>query len=101
MDEVSTVLDFDELAAELALPIPVATDFGSALVSRTGYEERDLMDYRAESVKTDVSLNFRPWQNDFEIILNSKLGRGHTIYSGTNRYSIKDFFMQQHKGEIK
>ncbi len=99
-DEVSTVLDFDELAPA-ALPIPIATDLGSALVSRTGYEEKDLMDYKAESVKTDVSLNFRPWHNDFEIVLNSKLGRGHTIYQGANRYSIKDFFMQQHKAEIR
>ncbi|MGI9551735.1 MAG: TonB-dependent receptor, partial [Aurantibacter sp.] len=99
-DEVSTTLDFDQLAAE-NLPIPVATNFGTAVVSRTGYEERDLMDYDAESLKADFGLVYRPMADDFEILWNSKLGRGNTIYQGANRYSIKDFFMQQHKLEIR
>ncbi|MGJ8591224.1 MAG: TonB-dependent receptor [Aquaticitalea sp.] len=99
-DEVSTRLDFDALAAG-ALPIPVLTNYGASTISRTGYEERDLMDYSAESLKADFALHFRPWANDFEIILNSKFGRGNTIYQGANRYSITDFFMQQHKLEIK
>ena len=99
-DEVSTTLDFDELAAG-ALPIPVATDYGASTISRTGYEERDLMNYDAESLKADFSLHFKPFANDFEMILNSKFGRGNTIYQGANRYSIQDFFMQQHKFEIR
>lgn len=99
-DEVGTTLDFDQIAAE-NLPIPVATDFGSARVTRTGYEERDLMDYDAESLKADFALHYKPWADDFEIVWNSKLGRGNTIYQGANRYSIKDFFMQQHKLEIR
>ena len=99
-DEVATTLDFDQIAAE-NLPIPVATDFGSARITRTGYEERDLMDYDAESLKADFALHYKPWANDFEIVWNSKIGRGNTIYQGANRYSIKDFFMQQHKLEIR
>ncbi|UJH66108.1 TonB-dependent receptor [Allomuricauda sp. SCSIO 65647] len=99
-DEASTTLNFDELAAA-SLPIPVATDFGEATVSRTGYEERDLMDYDAESLKADFALHFKPWADDFEIVWNSKIGRGNTIYQGANRYAIKDFFMQQHKLEIR
>ncbi len=99
-DEVSTTLDFDELAVA-GLPIPVATDYGAATISRTGYEERDLMDYDAESLKADFSLHFKPWANDFEFIWNSKIGRGNTIYQGANRYSIKDFLMQQHKFEVR
>ncbi len=99
-DEVSTTLDFDEIASG-NLPIPLATDYGSATVSRTGYEERDLMNYDAESLKADFSLHFKPWANDFEVILNSKIGRGNTIYQGANRYSIQDFFMQQHKLEVR
>lgn len=99
-DEVSTTLDFDEIAAG-ALPIPVSTSYGSQTVSRTGYEEVDLMNYDAESLKADFALHFKPWENDFEIVLNSKIGRGNTIYQGANRYSIQDFFMQQHKIELR
>ena len=70
-------------------------------VSRTGYREQDLTDNKIESVKADFSLHFRPWSNEFEIILQHKLGFGNTIYQGANRYALKDFFMQQTKVEIK
>ncbi len=71
-------------------------------VSRTGYDERDLMTYEAKSVKFGGSLNYRPFGDDrLEVIWNSKFGVGNTIYQGTNRYNIKDFFMEQHKLEFK
>jgi iron complex outermembrane receptor protein len=72
----------------------------SESVSRTGYHERDLTDYNAESVKFDAALHYRPWGNDFEITYLGKIGVGSTIYQGANRYAIKDFFLQQHKLEI-
>ena len=71
------------------------------VVSRTGYAERDLTDYNAESIKADWGLYFRPWANDFEIQYVGKVGSGSTIYQGGNRYSIRNFFLQQHKLEIK
>jgi outer membrane cobalamin receptor len=70
-------------------------------VSRTGYKEEDLTDYEAQSVKTDISLHYRPNGDDLEIIWNSKFGSGNTIYQGANRYNIKNFSMQQHKFEIR
>ncbi len=94
-DEVSTMLDFDALSG-----LPSGT-LGAAQVSRTGYNEVDLMDYVAQSAKADIALHYRPFANDLEIIYNGKFGKGSTIYQGANRYSIKNFFMQQHKLEIK
>ncbi|KJD31308.1 membrane protein [Tamlana nanhaiensis] len=70
-------------------------------VSRTGYNERDLTDYNAESIKADWGLYLRPWANDFEIQYVGKVGTGSTIYQGTNRYYIDNFFQQQHKLEFK
>lgn len=70
-------------------------------VSRTGYNESDLTDYNAESVKADWGLYYRPFENDFEISYVGKVGTGSTIYQGTNRYSINGFFQEQHKFEIK
>ena len=70
-------------------------------VGRTGYREQDLTDYGAESVKFDASFNIRPWENDFEIILNTRAGFGSTIYQGANRYQLKDFSINQHKIEIR
>ncbi|WP_299435234.1 TonB-dependent receptor [uncultured Aquimarina sp.] len=70
-------------------------------VSRTGYLESDLNDYKAESIKFDAALHYRPFANDFEVIYQAKIGRGTTIYQGANRYSIRNFFLQQHKLEFK
>lgn len=70
-------------------------------VSRTGYNERHLTDYNAESVKADWGLYYRPWANDFEVSYQGKVGTGTTIYQGTNRYNIANFRQQQHKLELK
>lgn len=70
-------------------------------VSRTGYREQDLSDNKVESVKADFSLHFKPWLNDFEIILQHKLGFGNTVYQGANRYYLKDFYMNQSKIEVR
>ncbi|MEZ4809598.1 MAG: TonB-dependent receptor [Allomuricauda sp.] len=94
-DEVSTTLNFDAAAG-----LPSGT-VGSAVVSRTGYEEGVLADYNAESVKTDFAVHYRPFGNDLEIIYNGRIGRGTTIYQGANRYAVSGFSMQQHKLEIK
>lgn len=94
-DEVVTTLNFDQLGG-----LPAGT-LGSAAVSRTGYNESDMMDYNAETTKFDVSLHYRPFENDLEVIFNGKVGLGQTIYQGANRYSIKDFYLQQYKLEIK
>lgn len=71
------------------------------VVSRTGYEEKDLTDYNAESIKADWGLYFRPWENDFEIQYVGKYGTGNTIYQGSNRYNIAGFSQQQHKIEVR
>ena len=70
-------------------------------VSRTGYDEGDLTDYNAESIKADWGLYYRPFEDDFEISYVGKAGTGTTIYQGSNRYSIRGFFQEQHKIEVK
>ncbi|MGB5699371.1 carboxypeptidase-like regulatory domain-containing protein, partial [Muriicola sp.] len=94
-DDFTVLLPFDQLAG-----LPSGT-LGSARVSRTGYDEIDLANYGAESVKTDFSVYYRPFADDFEIIYNGRVGRGNTIYQGASRYAIKNFILQQHKLEFR
>jgi outer membrane receptor protein involved in Fe transport len=102
-DEVSTnikgvadaLVDLDLLPAAALALVP------SVNVSRTGYNERDLTPYKAESIKTDWGLYYRPWENDFEIQYVGKVGTGTTIYQGTNRYNIDAFSQEQHKLEVR
>jgi outer membrane receptor protein involved in Fe transport len=71
-------------------------------VSRTGYNETDLTDNKVRNAKVDFSLHARPFGNEkLEIIWQSKFGFGNTVYQGANRYYLNDFFMEQHKLELK
>ncbi len=70
-------------------------------VGRTGYRESDLTDYKAKSGKADFSLNYKPFDNDIEVVWRTKIGFGNTIYQGANRYQLKNFIIQQHKLEIR
>ena len=94
-DEVADTFNLDALAG-----LPSGT-LGSVFVSRTGYAERDLVNYDAQSVKSDWSLHYRPFADDLEISYTGRIGRGNTIYQGANRYSVDGFTMQQHKLEVK
>ncbi|MEC3906473.1 TonB-dependent receptor [Tamlana sp. 2201CG12-4] len=93
----------DEVSANLRTEAPASIKgiIPDVEVSRTGYNERDLTNYNAESVKSDWGLYFRPWENDFEISYVGKIGTGSTIYQGTNRYNIANFFQEQHKLELR
>lgn len=70
-------------------------------VSRTGYNEMDLTDYTAQSIKADAGLYWRPKGDDLEVSFIAKYGYGTTIYQGTNRYNISNFDLQQFKLEIR
>lgn len=71
-------------------------------VSRTGYNEVDLTDNKASNTKMDFSLHFRPLGDErLEVIWQSKFGYGNAVYQGANRYYLNNFFMQQHKLEVK
>lgn len=102
-DEVSTNINAvaQGLVAAGLVPAGAEALVPSVNVSRTGYNEVDLTDYEAESIKADWGLYFRPWANDFEIAYVGKVGTGSTIYQGANRYAIDNFFLQQHKLEIR
>jgi outer membrane receptor protein involved in Fe transport len=93
----------DEVSANIRSEAPATVKgiIPDVVVSRTGYNERDLTNYNAESIKSDWGLYFRPWENDFEVSYVGKVGTGSTIYQGTNRYNISNFFQQQHKLEFK
>jgi len=87
--------------ATFGLPDAWANNLPKENVSRTGYNETDLTNNKARNAKIDFSLHFKPWANDIEIIWQSKFGFGNAVYQGTDRYYLNDFFMQQHKIEIK
>ena len=102
-DEVSTGLRAVGQAVALQNPAfaPLVNSLPTYNVSRTGYREQDLSDNTIKSIKADFSAHIKPFANDFEIILQHKVGTGNTIYQGANRYFLKNFIMNQSKVEVK
>ncbi|SIS40219.1 TonB-dependent Receptor Plug Domain [Zobellia uliginosa] len=103
-DEVSTNIKDVALTLEGLGILPAGANalVPSEIVSRTGYDEGDLTQYNAESIKADWGLYYRPIEdNSLEISYVGKVGTGTTIYQGTNRYNIDGFFQEQHKLEVR
>lgn len=80
---------------EAALPL-----IPNTFVSRTGYLERDLADYGTKSIKMNAALHYRINDN-IEAVLQGNLGFGTTVYTGADRYSLKDFTIGQYKAELR
>jgi len=103
-DEVSNNIKDVAILLEGAGILPAGANalIPSEVVSRTGYNESDLTNYNAESIKADWGLYYRPIEdNSLELSYVGKVGTGSTIYQGTNRYNINGFFQEQHKLEIR
>ncbi|MBI1342642.1 MAG: TonB-dependent receptor plug domain-containing protein [Terrimonas sp.] len=69
-------------------------------VSRTGYNERDLVDYNSLNFKFNAGVHYKITPN-IEASWNTYWGTGTTVYTGADRYSLKNFKMAQHKLEVK
>ncbi|MGA0559333.1 TonB-dependent receptor [Larkinella sp. VNQ87] len=69
-------------------------------VSRTGYSEQDLVNYKVSSLKLNGALHYRI--NDrLEAILQANWGTGTTAYTGQDRFYIKGFSIGQYKAELR
>jgi hypothetical protein len=69
-------------------------------ISRTGYEERDLVDYGTRSLKLNGAVHYRLTEK-LEAILQGNYGFGTTVYTGQDRYSLRNFNLSQFKAELK
>ncbi|MCZ2471770.1 TonB-dependent receptor plug domain-containing protein [Aquirufa ecclesiirivi] len=69
-------------------------------ISREGYAERDLASYANRNMKFNAALHYR-FNDKVELILQGSYGQGTTVYTGADRYSIKNFSMGQYKAELK
>jgi outer membrane receptor protein involved in Fe transport len=69
-------------------------------ISREGYAERDLSSYANRNIKFNAALHYR-FNDKVELILQGSYGQGTTMYTGADRYSIKNFSMGQYKAELK
>ncbi len=105
----------DEVATNIAL-VGLSSSFTSSMnaaglgsflpylpntvVSRTGYDEKYLVDYNAKNLKANVALHYR-LTDKIELIGQWNYGAGTSVYTGAQRYSLKDFYINQAKIELR
>jgi outer membrane receptor protein involved in Fe transport len=68
-------------------------------VSRTGYKESDVVNPNTLNYKLSGSLNYK-LSSKTEAIIAGHWGTGNTVYTGSQRYSLKDLKVGQYKIEL-
>jgi len=84
---------------EISASLPIGPGGAPVRVSRTGYLEQDIVNYKVRSLKFDGSLNWRIRPN-LELSYRGSYTNGTTVYHASNRYSISNFGYQMHKLEL-
>ncbi len=79
---------------------PTNNYFGTQAVSRTGYKETDIIDPTAKNLKLSGGL-FYKLSNSLTASISGYWGYGNTVYTGSDRYSLKNMKMGQYKVELK
>ena len=73
---------------------------GALNVSRTGYREQDIIDPTTKNLRLSGALHYKITPS-VEASLGANWGSGTTVYTGSDRYSLKDFKMAQYKLEFR
>jgi outer membrane receptor protein involved in Fe transport len=87
-------------AFQPALAGIIATIPTTQNVSRTGYDEKDVISPLTVNVKLTGALHYKINDN-VEASIAANYGIGNTVYTGLGRYSLKNFRIGQYKLEFK
>ncbi len=107
--QIATILAGSPTTAPLVQVLPFVyglnkgyfgTQYSSQFISRTGYEEKYLVDYNAYNLKLSGGIDYKI-TNNIEASLLGYWGTGTTVYTGADRYAIKNLKMGQYKLEFK
>jgi outer membrane receptor protein involved in Fe transport len=69
-------------------------------VSRTGYAEKDVIDPNTINVKLNGALYYK-LNDKIEASFMANYGTGNSVYTGSDRYSLKDLKIAQFKFELR
>ena len=77
----------------------IATNLGLGQFHRTGYLEKDLVDYNITNLKTSAALHYKI-TDKIEAKAGYNFGFGTTVYQGDNRYSLRGLQFHQVRMEV-
>ncbi|MBK9688130.1 MAG: TonB-dependent receptor [Saprospiraceae bacterium] len=97
-DEYSRTLDYNNNAL-------FSQYAGLGIFHRTGYREKDVVNYESKNLKGNVGLYYRlkpsMAEESPELIYGFNIGNGTTVYQGDNRFSLRNITFFQNKLEIR
>jgi len=100
-----TTIDLRQVLTGIAGAAPFLAPYISTIsqnpinVSRTGYTEKQVTDPNTVNFKIGGSMNYKI-TNSLEAIVAGFWGTGSTVYTGSDRYSLRDLKMGQYKVEL-
>ena len=69
-------------------------------LTRTGFKEKDLVDYNAENIKIGGSFHLN-FNNNLKSIFQLNYAKGSSVYSAQNRFSLNNFSIYNYKAELQ
>lgn len=69
-------------------------------VSRTGYKESDIVDPKTRNIRISGALSYKI-TDDLTATFEGYYGTGNTVYTGADRFALKNLKMGQYKLELK
>ncbi len=64
-------------------------------VARTGYDERDLVDYNVKTLKADAAVHYR-FRPGTELAYTYRVANFDNVYQRSNRFRLQNYLLQQH-----
>ena len=64
-------------------------------VARTGYDEKDLVDYHLRTLKADAAIHYKPAPATL-LSYTYRVARFDNVYQRANRFSLRGYRLQQH-----
>ncbi|MBL7734902.1 MAG: TonB-dependent receptor [Chitinophagaceae bacterium] len=98
--QMQTQLPPDLMAAASGYLDSVVGSYGRFDVSRTGYEEKETVENNTVNLKLSGGLYYKLTEH-IEASLVGYWGTGNTVYTGSDRYSLKNMKIGQYKLELK
>ncbi len=91
--------NFAPIYGQTAINNEIATLPTGQNLTRTGYKESDIIDPNTLNYKVGGSLNYKLTDNT-EMSVSGTWGTGNTVYTGSERYSLKNLKIGQYKFEL-
>jgi len=69
-------------------------------LTRTGFKEKDLVNYNAENIKIGGSFHYN-FNDNLKSIFQLNYAKGSSVYSAQNRFSLNNFSIYNYKAELQ